>query len=1087
MADIHKYTSKEVLNKVLLDSSGDAVNAFSHTTSEALNAALDDTNSRLNVSLEGGTISGDVTISGDLTVTGSSTYSYTEAISGTGTAKANFDILTLTNAVNAADMDGTETSVLFNQYYYDGSTPAVADAGRISIGTETDWTSTASTQDSYMAFETALNGTVTEYMRITSAGNVGIGETSPYSPLHITSSAEGTMGEIESGAYIPQVLIEGSGTTAADSSPTLALFNSSTAVDGDTIGSIVFIGGDSDTQPPTTPANASIYAGMYAKITDETNSSNDGELHFLTTVANDNTNVPMSIVGNNVGIGTSAPSAKLDIADSDMLALLGSSSGTTRANDTSKIARVGVVHYTNAQEPVGFLYGQSTASKNQIGIGGGSSTFNAATEINFWTAANQTTTTGTNRMHIDSAGNVGIGTTAPGTVNSTALTNGGNLHLQASSGTAQLIADGALRGALVLNDRGASSDSKVYQIWSDGGELVFTAMNDNESTKSTHMVIDANSRISLSNNDDGTSNTIFGKNAGDPDGAGDQNVFIGELAGGSGTQTDSGDFNVGIGYKALEDLTAGARNTALGHQAGVQLTGATHNTIVGMNAMSNVTNDVVGVTAIGYNAVPASGLTTGANYTVGVGYSALAALTSGAKNTAIGYQAGNALTLGSSNIAIGYQSLLVMDGDDATNGGNQNVAIGELAMGAVNNDGHDDCEQDGNIGIGYKAAYGGALSGAVDFVGNIAIGKAAMDSTGSNPQTGTIAIGHSALTALTSGAGNVAIGYTAMATNKLGDNNIAIGYGAMDLSYIDDTQDAITDGNLFIGRDSGGGDWATAASKYNVAVGNYTMDAVMNGALNNTALGYNSASTITTGDTNVCIGAHTGNNDINLTTGTNNTLVGAYADVSATGAVNQTAIGYDCSGQADNSVTLGNASVTAVYMASDSGATVHCAKVEAIGSQGLEIDPPSGNAQIYFNSANSDFYITQVDGSDTLNFYDGSDDIVVLSASANTATGDFVDTSDVGLKENIKTLSTGLDIVNKMNPVSFDWKNKDKGSNSGFIAQEIEKLLPNDVSGIDYDKDVRSSGKGINVTGIVAHLVKAVQELSAKVEALEAK
>ena len=61
---INKFTSKEVLNKVLLDSSGDAVNAFSHTTQEALNAALDATNSRLNVSLKGGTISGDVTIAG---------------------------------------------------------------------------------------------------------------------------------------------------------------------------------------------------------------------------------------------------------------------------------------------------------------------------------------------------------------------------------------------------------------------------------------------------------------------------------------------------------------------------------------------------------------------------------------------------------------------------------------------------------------------------------------------------------------------------------------------------------------------------------------------------------------------------------------------------------------------------------------------------------------------------------------------------------------------------------------------------------------------------------------------------------------
>ena len=96
------------------------------------------------------------------------------AITGTGTAKGNKDILTITNDVNAADMDGTETAILFNQWYYDGASPAVADAGRISIGTEQDWTSTASTQDSYMAFETAINGTVTEMARITSAGNLSL-------------------------------------------------------------------------------------------------------------------------------------------------------------------------------------------------------------------------------------------------------------------------------------------------------------------------------------------------------------------------------------------------------------------------------------------------------------------------------------------------------------------------------------------------------------------------------------------------------------------------------------------------------------------------------------------------------------------------------------------------------------------------------------------------------------------------------------------------------------------------------------------------------------------------------------------------
>jgi hypothetical protein len=111
------------------------------------------------------------------------------AITGTGTAKSNKDILTITNDANASDMDGTETSILFNQWYYDGSSPAVADAGRISIGTETDWTSTTSTQDSYMALETALNGTVTENVRITSAGNVGINNTDPGSLLDVRGDA----------------------------------------------------------------------------------------------------------------------------------------------------------------------------------------------------------------------------------------------------------------------------------------------------------------------------------------------------------------------------------------------------------------------------------------------------------------------------------------------------------------------------------------------------------------------------------------------------------------------------------------------------------------------------------------------------------------------------------------------------------------------------------------------------------------------------------------------------------------------------------------------------------------------------------
>ena len=106
MSDINKFTSKEVLNKVLLDSSGNAVEAFSHTTQEALNAALDTTNNRLNVSLAGGTISGDVTISGDLTVNGSATNSYDEIVNGDLHVKS--DSGNSTSAFLVEKNDGTD-------------------------------------------------------------------------------------------------------------------------------------------------------------------------------------------------------------------------------------------------------------------------------------------------------------------------------------------------------------------------------------------------------------------------------------------------------------------------------------------------------------------------------------------------------------------------------------------------------------------------------------------------------------------------------------------------------------------------------------------------------------------------------------------------------------------------------------------------------------------------------------------------------------------------------------------------------------------------------------------------------------------
>jgi len=96
----------------------------------------------------------------------------------------------------------------------------------------------------------------------------------------------------------------------------------------------------------------------------------------------------------------------LDISDGGYTALLGAdTSATTRTDATQKFARVGIPHYTLAEEDVAILIADINASSNNIRIGGGTSLYNAATAITFHTAANSTTTTGTLALTLDSSQN----------------------------------------------------------------------------------------------------------------------------------------------------------------------------------------------------------------------------------------------------------------------------------------------------------------------------------------------------------------------------------------------------------------------------------------------------------------------------------------------------------------------------------------------------------------------------------------------------------------------------------------------------------------------------------------------------------
>lgn len=93
--------------------------------------------------------------------------------------------------------------------------------------------------------------------------------------------------------------------------------------------------------------------------------------------------------------------------------------------------------------------------------------------------------------------------------------------------------------------------------------------------------------------------------------------------------------------------------------------------------------------------------------------------------------------------------------------------------------------------------------------------------------------------------------------------------------------------------------------------------------------------------------------------------------------------------------------------------------------------------------------------------------------------------SDERLKENIEDLSWGLSDILALRPVSYKWKTDkiEQGTQYGFIAQEVQAVMPELIREFESADGTRL---GLEKDGIYAAMVKAIQELTARVAALEA-
>jgi len=95
-------------------------------------------------------------------------------------------------------------------------------------------------------------------------------------------------------------------------------------------------------------------------------------------------------------------------------------------------------------------------------------------------------------------------------------------------------------------------------------------------------------------------------------------------------------------------------------------------------------------------------------------------------------------------------------------------------------------------------------------------------------------------------------------------------------------------------------------------------------------------------------------------------------------------------------------------------------------------------------------------------------------------------TSDARLKENIVDAPNALPVLAQVKVRQYDWKDT-RNTNIGFVAQELYEVIPRAVAvGKDTEDGEIQMAWGVDNSTLVPYLVKAIQELNAKVETLEA-
>ena len=633
----------------------------------------------------------------------------------------------------------------------------------------------------------------------------------------------------------------------------------------------------------------------------------------------------------------------------------------------------------------------------------------------------------------------------------------------------------------------------------------------------------------------GTSNFVAGVNAGNSIvSGGNYNVVVGDEA---GTAITTGDYNVAVGFAAGDATTTGSENISVGGYALSANTTGANNTAVGSGSLQSNTT-ASNNTSVGYGSLSAN--TTGRDNTA-VGYSAAATNTTGVENVSMGMYALRFNTTGGSNTALGYLALHrnttasnntavgryaleanTTGGDNTATGhealasnttGTQNTAFGRASMDS-------NTEGDYNSSLGYTALQKnttgdtntglghGSLRYNTTGAGNTAVGTGSLGVNTTASQN--TAVGRSALGANTTAADNTAVGYHALRFTTTGASNTAVGLFALRYNTTGHSNAAIgvsaltvnTTGsaNVSVGMNSLK---LNTTGSYNTSMGE---GALLDNttASNNTAVGQTAMRFNTTGSSCTAFGkdalyANTtaadntavGRNALKAaTTGGLNTAVGSGAGAANTTGTHVTAVGWHAGSTSTGGGNTFLGSNAGTYVVATTSGTVntiigsHCRSTSATTDGAMMLGYDLSGAAGYTTLGQS------------------GNDIRAAHGNVTWAT-----VSDQRYKKDIVDSTAGLSFINALQPRTFKYKTlgelpetfsayeadstevfKNSDTNHGFIAQEVKAAIDADDSlkdGFRLWDDRDDGSQEVAEAALIPILVKAIQELTARIETLE--